>query len=162
LKDVTLRAAPEVRALHAVTLSSDSGLLGVQFTRLRVLNGDIKLAGYGWSLSGYQEIDGAHYRGDISRQILELGSRQSGPPHRRSRLAGYHLHVKNLPDSYFNIAKPHIFQVDGDQIDVDGLRVEVPKQLTTEYVHGLWRGRNLSVRGVQYFGAGKLVELHQD
>jgi hypothetical protein len=155
-EDISLTATFGIHDFLAFVLEANTSRMEVELRNARLIGGDIKIGGYGWTLSNvYHEINDASYTGSTStRPILECGLPAGTAVTRRSTIDNYELNIKALPDAYLHAGRQTLFLVYGDRVCVANMRVAVPDALADTYEHGAFDGNDLSINGFEYSGEG--------
>lgn len=126
----------------------------------RIVNGDVKVNGYGWTFRNiYQEIDDASYTGSSSTiAALESGITPQTTVTRDSKIENYELNFKAIPDAYLTVQRPYLFLIYGDRVKVKNLKVFTPDTLDTTRSHGAFGGGDdLQIVDFEYSGEGYIT-----
>lgn len=156
---VTCEAASGVHNLAAIQIVANTPQVEVEFKSLRVINGDVKIIGYGWKLNGYQEINDASYTGFSSTiSLLEAGLDVGTTVAKSSHVDGYQLNIRAIPNGYLAAGRPYLWLFYGQDVKVNNFKVSTPASLPTTFSHGSFGGGNdIAVNDFEYDGYGTIT-----
>ncbi|HEY4355964.1 MAG TPA: hypothetical protein VGN16_09470 [Acidobacteriaceae bacterium] len=149
-----LVAAAGTHGINALSFVGSSGKTNIDIYNARIIGGDIRLAGSGWSLSGYQEINDANYAGNTpTAALLGIGD-TPGASHNESLLHDFTLNVVALPDGYFSVSRPNAVAISGDHVTIQNTSWTWPTGLTISFFWLTAYGFDQTIDDFRWFGVG--------
>jgi hypothetical protein len=141
---VTIEAKSTIHNLPAVRITANTDRIEFQLCNSRIVGGDVKFAGYGWTLRDiYHEINDASYTGfSTTVGLLEAGLDPANAITRDSVLENYELNIKALPNGYLTASRTYIWLLYGQKLKVKNFHQTVPNALATTFSHGAFGGGN--------------------
>jgi hypothetical protein len=157
-ENVTFECGAGDHALLAGCFVANSSRLEVVLRNWRIVNGDLKLPGYGFTLQDItHEINDAHYAGSTpQRGILEAGQPTTSQTTCESVIDGYVINIKTTPANYLSAMRRYFALIYGDRTRVSRLRMWVPEDCPTTYWHAQFDGSDFTLQDLDYCGPGAI------
>lgn len=125
----------------------------------RVVNGDLKIAGYGYMMQNmYHEInDTAYVSSAANRGILEAGQNTGIATTKDSVVDGYDVNIKAITTGYLSVTRQFFTLIYGDRVKVSQFRLWVPEAYDITWSHAQFDGAEYVLENFDYSGPGSIT-----
>lgn len=158
-ENVTFEADSTIHTLLAGSFIANTNRMEVVLKNWRIVNGDLKIAGYGYMLQSiYHEMtDTAYVSSAANRGILEAGQTTGTATTRDSVVDGYEVNIKAITVGYLSVTRQYFTLIYGDRVKVSRFRLWVPETYDITWPHAQFDGAEYVLENFDYSAPGSIA-----